>query len=535
MDWPLSKAHQVQERVMTFSDNCIKKGCSPQIYPITAVREELTSSPDKSSLKKAASSEKTIPSKKVIQSKNIEPENFDIQALTQKRFMKLLKRPDCQTYCLYPKDKLNKKINRYENKMLAVTTINAVTLEDHEKFMEKKIEYTLEELKKRVPEAYHCEIEVFMRTEADKLAPHRKDDHEINLLPGTEPPFIRNYRPMSEQELIAVTKYLDEHLAKGFIRPSSSKAAAPVLLVKKPGGGLRFCVDYRDLNNITEKSRYPIPLLSETLAKLAKAKWFTKLDIIHAFNRIRIKEGHEWLTAFNTRYGQFEYLVMPFGLCNAPSTFQSYINSSLREYLDYFVTAYLDDILIFSDTESEHIEQVLKVLRRLKERGLQLDIDKCEFSVPEVKYLGMYVGVNGVRMDPEKVSAILEWRTPESVKEVQSFLGFANFYRRFIEGFSKKVRCLIELTKGEQYVSKSGKRRVKYKDFHWTTECQKAFEDMKQAFTSAPILAHYDPARETWVETDASDFVVSGVLSQMHDNVLKPVAYFSKKNDSSRV
>ena len=309
------------ERTMTFSDNCIKKGCSPRSYPITAVREELTSSPDKSSLKKAVS-EKTIPSEKVILSKNIEPENFDIQALTQKRFMKLLKRPDCQTYCLYPKDKLNKKINRYENKMLAVTTINAVTLKDHEKFMEKKVEYTLEELKKRVPETYHCEIEVFMRTEADKLASHRKDDHEINLLPGTEPPFIRNYRPMSEQELIAVKKYLDEHLAKGFIRPSSSKAAAPVLLVKKPGGGLRFCVDYRDLNNITEKSRYPIPLFSETLAKLAKAKWFTKLDIIHAFNRIRIKEGHEWLTAFNTRYGQFEYLVMPFGLCNAPSTFQ---------------------------------------------------------------------------------------------------------------------------------------------------------------------------------------------------------------------
>ena len=449
------------------------------------------------SLKKAASFEKTIPSKKVIQFKNIEPENFDIQALIQKRFMKLLKRSICQIYCLYPKDKLNKKINRYDNKMLAVIIINAVTLEDHEKFMEKKIEYTLEELKKRISEAYHCEIEVFMRTEADKLASHRKDDHEINLLPRTEPSFIKNYRPMSEQKLIAVKKYLDEHLAKGFIRPNSSKAAAPVLLVKKPEGGFRFCVDYRDLNNITEKSKYPIPLFSETLAKLVKAKWFTKLDIIHAFNRIRIKEGHEWLTAFNTRYGQFEYLIMPFELCNAPSTFQSYINSSLREYLDYFVTAYLNDILIFSDTESEHIEQVLKVLRRLKKRGLQLDIDKCEFFVPEVKYLGMYVGVNGVRMDPEKISAILKWRTPESVKEVQSFLGFANFYRKFIEGFSKKVRCFTKLIKGEQYVFKSGKKRVKYKDFHWTTECQKTFEDMKQAFISALILAHYDPARET--------------------------------------
>ena len=139
------------------------------------------------------------------------------------------------------------------------------------------------------------------------------------------------------------------------------------------------------------------------------------------------------------------------------------------------------------------------------------------------------MGVNGVRMDPEKVTAILEWKTPASVKEVQSFLGFTNFYRRFIERFSEKVKCLTELTRGEQYVTKGGKRRTKYQDFVRTTECQQAFEDMKISFTSAPILAHYDPRLETWVETDASDFVVSGILSQMHEGVLKPVAYFSKK------
>ena len=499
------------ERTMTFSNRCVSKGCAPRSHSVSKF-------------------ESTILEKETTASaKNEAFENFDIQSLTPKRFMKLLRRSGHQTYCFYPREKLNKKLDRYEKKLLTASSINAVTSDDHEKFMKDKVEYTLEELKKRVPEAYHGEIEVFMRAKADELAPHRKEDHEINLMPGIEPPFIKNYRPMSEQELTAVRKYLDEHLAKGFIRPSSSKAAAPVLLVRKPGGGLRFCVDYRDLNNITEKSRYPIPLISETLAKLAKAKWFTKLDVIHAFNRMRIKEGQEWLTAFNTRYGQFEYLVMPFGLCNAPSTFQSYINNSLREYLDYFVTAYLDDVLVFSETETEHIEQVLKVLRRLKERGLQLDIDKCEFSVSEVKYLGMFVGVNGVRMDPEKVTAILEWKTPASVKEVQSFLGFANFYRRFIERFSEKVKCLTELTRGEQYGTKGGKRRTKYQDFVWTTECQQAFEDMKISFTSAPILAHYDPRLETWVETDASDFVVSGILSQMHEGVLKPVAYFSKK------
>ena len=259
---------------------------------------------------------------------------------------------------------------------------------------------------------------------------------------------------MSEQEMEAVKKYIDEHLGKDFIRPSSSSAAAPVLLVRKPGGGLRFCVDYRALNSITIKNRYPIPF--ETLGKLSQAKKFTKLDVISAFNRMRIKEGHEWLTAFNTRYGQFEYLVMPFGLCNAPGTFQSFINDTVREYLDIFCTAYLDDVLIYSGNEEEHSGQVLKVLKRLQERGLQVDIDKCEFSVTEVKYLGLIVTPDGIKMDPEKIEAVLKWATPESVKDVQAFLGFANFYRRFISRFSQRTRSLTELTKGEQITTKSG-------------------------------------------------------------------------------
>jgi hypothetical protein len=159
---------------------------------------------------------------------------------------------------------------------------------------------------------------------------------------------------MSQEELAATMKYLDEQLAKGFIRPSSSPAAALVLLVRKPGGGLRVCIDYRGLNEITVKNRYPIPLIRETLDKLAKAKYFSKFDIIAAFNNIRVKQGDEWKTAFNSRYGQYEYLVMPFGLCNAPGTFQSYINSTLHEYLDDFCTGYLDDILVFSETLEEH-------------------------------------------------------------------------------------------------------------------------------------------------------------------------------------
>ena len=185
--------------------------------------------------------------------------------------------------------------------------------------------------------------------------------------------------------------------------------------------------------------------------------------------------------------------------------------------------------MIYSGNEEEDSGQVLKVLKRLQERGLQVDIDKCEFSVKEVKYLGLIVTTDGIKKDPKKIEAVLKWATLEFVKDVQAFLGFANFYRRFISRFSQRTRSLTELTNGEQITTKSGKKRTKYNTFTWSEDCQRAFEDLKEAFTTAPVLAHYDPALETWVETDSSDFVSAGVLSQMHDGVLKPVAYFSKK------
>ena len=324
-------------------------------------------------------------------------------------------------------------------------------------------------------------------------------------------------------------KYIDEHLGKGFIRPSSSAAASPILLVRKPGGGLRFCIDYRALNAVTVKNRYPIPLISETLGKLAGSVRYTKLDVIHAFNRIRMKEGHKWLTAFNSRYGQFEYLVMPFGLCNAPGTFQGYINESLREYLDVFCTAYLDDVLIYTSKDEDHASHVLQVLKHLHERGLQVDIDKCKFNTTRVKYLGMIVTTSGLKIDIKKVEAIEKWEAPLSVKDVQAFLRFANFYCQFIPEFLKKVKPLNELTKETQYTTRKGNKKIRYEAFHWSTTCQQAFEDLKLAFTIAPVLAHYDLSLETWVETDASNFVIAEVLSQMHGKVLKPVAYFSKK------
>jgi hypothetical protein len=246
---------------------------------------------------------------------------------------------------------------------------------------------------------------------------------------GSKPVYGPIYN-LSELELKALKVYVETKLKKGFIRPSTSPFGSPVLFVKKADGSLRLCVDYRALNRMTVKNRYPIPLMSEIMDRIKGATRFTRLDVLDAFHRLRIAKGDEWKTAFRTRYGHFEYLVMPFGLCNAPATFQAYINDALRDYLDDFVIAYLDDVLIYSSgTLEEHIEHVRKVLIRLKERELYVKLEKCQFHVTETKFLGYIISPDGIAMDPERVKTIVDWPVPKSQYDLQVFLGFANFYR----------------------------------------------------------------------------------------------------------
>ena len=376
----------------------------------------------------------------------------------------------------------------------------------------------------KLPEEYHEFLDVFSKKEANQLPPHRPYDHKVPLKPGSSPPYQQMYG-MSQAELQVAKQYIEENLDKGFIRASSSPAAAPILFVKKPGGGLRLCVDYRKLNELTEKDRYPLPLIKETLSRVCRAKIFSKIDIIAAFNRLRMAEGEEWKTAFATRWGLYEYLVLPFGLTGGPSTFQRYINDALREFLDEFATAYLDDILIYSNSIREHRRHVSLVLQRLREFGLQADITKCEFHVTAVKYLGLIVTTEGICMDPEKIQAIVEWQSPSCLKDLQAFLGFANFYRRFIKDYSKITVALTEATK-----------KPKGQLFQWTEACEQAFEDLKRAFVSRPILMHFDYEKKTVVETDASNHVAAGVLSQYDDKgVLHPCAYFSKKFQPAQI
>lgn len=389
------------------------------------------------------------------------------------------------------------------------------------------LDQTTIDIRQIVPPENHDLLPLFEEADASVLPPHRTlYDHHIVLQGDKQPPFKPMYN-MTQTELRALWEYIKENLPRGVIRNSTSPAGAPIIFVKKSDGTLRLCVDYRGLNEITIKDRYPLPLMEETWARLSKAKYYTKLDLRWGYNQIRIAEGDEWKTAFRTRYGHYEYQVMPFGLTNAPATFQRWINDILRPHLDQFVTAYLDDILIYSETLEEHKIHVRKILELLHAHKAHLRPEKCEFYTQKTKYLGIILTPEGIEMDQEKISAVVNWETPESVKEVQGFLGFANFYRRFINGYSKIAMPLTALTKDairQEWIKKGVK-------FEWSDKAEQAFRNLKTAFTTAPILRHWDPEREATVETDASDYVSGGVLSQRDDEkILHPVAFFNKRH-----
>ncbi len=257
--------------------------------------------------------------------------------------------------------------------------------------------------------------------------------------PTQYPPRGRIF-PLSQPESRAMNHYIQEELAKGFIRPSTSPASAGFFFVKKKGGDLRPCIDYRGLNEITVKFRYPLPLVPSALEQLRSAQFFTKLDLRCAYNLIRIREGDEWKTAFSTTSGHYEYRVMPFGLVNSPAVFQSFINDVFRDMLDHYVIVYIDDILVYSETLQEHVQHVRSVLQRLIKYQLYAKLEKCEFHTTSVAFLGYVISQEGVAMDESKVHAVLNWPLPSTIKELQRFLGFANFYRRFIRGFSS-IAC----------------------------------------------------------------------------------------------
>ncbi|KAL2083807.1 hypothetical protein ACEWY4_021580 [Coilia grayii] len=315
-----------------------------------------------------------------------------------------------------------------------------------------------------------------------------------------------------------MNRYISESLAAGIIRPSSSPAGAGFFFVGKKDGSLRPCIDYRGLNEITVWNRYPLPLMSAAFEMLQGAIVFSKLDLRNAYHLVRIREGDEWKTAFNTPSGHYEYLVLPFGLTNAPAVFQALVNDVLRDMLNKFVFVFLDDILIFSKSLPEHISHVRNVLQRLLENRLFVKAEKCEFHRDTISFLGFIVSAGTLQMDSSKVRAVVEWPKPSTRKELQRFLGFANFYRRFIRNYSTLAAPLTALT-------------CSAVRFQWSSPAEEAFRTLKARFTSAPILMQPDPTKQFIVEVDASDVGVGAVLSQRspEDHKVHPCAFFSHR------
>jgi len=348
--------------------------------------------------------------------------------------------------------------------------------------------------------------EVFEKTAAERFPQRRPWDHAIDLKPDFIAKDCKIY-PLSPLEQKEQSKFIKENLEKGYIQKSISPQASPFFFVgKKEEGELRPCQDYRYLNEGTIKNAYPIPLVSELTDKLKEAKIFTKLDLRWGYNNVRIKKGDEWKAAFKTNEGLFEPRVMFFGLCNSPATFQNMMNDIFRDMIDEgWLVIYIDDMLLFSKDPKEHRERTLRVLQRLKENDLFLKGEKCKFDVTEVEFLGMILRPGEIAMDPSKLAGIKDWPTPSNLKAVRSYLGFCNFYRRFIPYYSDIARPLNDLTR-------------KDRQWKWTTECQKSFDTLKQRFGEAPVLKMPDSFKPFIIESDASKFATGAVLRQQDIN-----------------
>ena len=373
-----------------------------------------------------------------------------------------------------------------------------------------------------VPPEYHDYTDVFSKSKANTLPPHRPYDLKINLEEGTSPPLGPIYS-LSPAELATLREFINEHLKSSFIHPTNSPYGAPILFVKKKNGQLWLCVDFHGLNQITKKGRYPLPLIADLLDAPWKARVYTKIDIRHAYHLVHIAEGDEPKTTFRTRYGSYKWCVMPFGLTNAPAAFQHFMNDIFADLLDICTIIYLDDILIYSNSMSNHILHVQEALQHLRDNRLYASAKKYEFHSSSVEYLGFILSPDGLTMDAAKIQVIQDWPKPHKVWDIQSFLSFANFYRQFIYNYSDIVIPLTRLTQ-------------KGTPWHFSDDCRNAFTTIKKAFTCAPVITHWVPDAQITVETDTLDYTVAAILSiTLSDGEIHPVAFYSRTLTTSEL
>ncbi|GKC71733.1 putative reverse transcriptase domain-containing protein, partial [Tanacetum coccineum] len=343
------------------------------------------------------------------------------------------------------------------------------------------------------------------------ISPARKVEFQIDLVPGAAPVARAPYR-LAPSEMKELAEQLQELSDKGFIRPSSSPWGAPVLFVKKKDGSFRMCIDYRELNKLTVKNRYPLPRIDDLFDQLQGSSVYSKIDLRSGYHQLRVREEDIPKTAFRTRYGHYEFQVMPFGLTNAPAVFMDLMNRVCKPYLDKFVIVFIDDILIYSKNKEEHEEHLRLILELLKKEELYAKFSKCEFWISKVQFLGHVIDSKGIHVDPAKIESIKDWASPKSPTEIRQFLGLAGYYRRFIEGFSKIAKPMTKLTQ----------KNVK---FDWGEKEEAAFQLIKQKLCSAPILALPKGSENFIVYCDASHKGLGAVLMQNE----KVIAYASRQ------
>jgi hypothetical protein len=321
------------------------------------------------------------------------------------------------------------------------------------------------------------------------MPPERKVESAIELLPGTAPISKRAYR-VSGPELVELKKQIDEMSEKGYIRPSTSPWASPVLFVEKKDGTRRMCIDYWALNEVIIKNEYPLPRIEYLFEKLRGASVFSKIDLSSCYHQLRIRPSDIPKTTFITKYGLYEFIVMSFGLTNAPALFMNLMNTVFMDYLDKFVVVFIDNILKYSQSEEEHVDHLKMVLQRLREHQLYAKLSKCEFWIDEVMFLGHIINKDGLAVDPKKVVDTLNWKAPTDARGIKSFIGMAGYYWRFIEGFLKIAKPMTALLANKV-------------EFKWTQKCQEAFEALKEKLTIAPVLVLPDVHKPFSVYCDA--------------------------------
>ncbi len=350
-------------------------------------------------------------------------------------------------------------------------------------------------------------LNIFFKKNVDILFLHQTHDHIIHFKEDAQFSVFTLY-DMSRDKILELCRYLNENLSKDFIQVSRSQMIIFVLFIKKLEEELCFCMNYQDLNAITIKNQYSLSLISETLNHLSWAKIFIKLNIISAFNQLWIKEEDEVLIIFCTWFELFKYLIMLFNLYNEFVSFQKYINNTFHKHLNKFYTAYLNDILIYFDNELEHKIHVKLILWKLQEADLQMNIIKCKFHVTQVLYLKLIIIIEEIKMNSFKINIIVNWLILINVKDIQSFLDFMNFYKRFIYDYSRIVISLTHFIRKDVF-------------FVWFQKCQIAFNTLKKVFTFKIILHYYNSDHKIVIEIDALNYVFEDILSQYcHDSSL---------------